>query len=93
MHRASRQCLALIHLHDAVAIPIINIRQHANIPLQAAKVARVSARVAPSVTARFFVTTSRVSLSLLFDVSLVVVVSSVFQPVSIFNLVAMPDMS
>jgi hypothetical protein len=56
-------------------------------------VARVSARVVPSVTARFFVTTSRVSLSPLFDVSLVVVVSSVFQPVSILNLVAMPDIS
>ena len=50
--------------------------------------ARVSARVAPSVTARFFVTTSRVSLSPLSVVSLVVVVSSVFQPVSMPNIVA-----
>ena len=39
-------------------------------------------RAAPSVTARFFVTTSRVSPSPLSDVSLVVAVSSVFQPVS-----------
>jgi hypothetical protein len=46
-------------------------------------VARVLARAARSVTARFFVTTSRVSQSLLFAVSLVVVVSSVSQPVSI----------
>jgi hypothetical protein len=40
------------------------------------------ARAARSVTARFFVTTSRVSPSPLSDVSLVVVVSSVSQPVS-----------
>jgi hypothetical protein len=46
-------------------------------------VARVLARAARSVTARFFVTTSRVSQSLLFAVSLVVVGSSVSQPVSI----------
>jgi Centromere kinetochore component CENP-T histone fold len=46
-------------------------------------VARVLARAARSVTARFFVTTSRVSQSLLFAVSLVVVVLSVSQPVSI----------
>jgi hypothetical protein len=45
-------------------------------------VARVSERVAPSVTARFFVTTSRVLPSPLSDVSRVVVVSSVFQLVS-----------
>jgi hypothetical protein len=46
-------------------------------------VARVLARAAQSVTARFFVTTYRVSQSPLFAVSLVVVVSSVSQPVSI----------
>jgi hypothetical protein len=40
------------------------------------------AREEPSVTARFFVTTSRVLPSPLSDVSLVVVVSSVSQPVS-----------
>ena len=45
--------------------------------------ARVSARVVPSATARSCVTTSRVSLSPLSDVSLVVVVSSVFLPVSL----------
>jgi histone H4 len=56
--------------------------QDANNSQQAAKVARVSERAAPSVTARFFATTSRVSPSPLFDVSLVVAVSSVFQPVS-----------
>jgi len=61
--------------------------------MQAAKVARVLERVAPSVTARFFVTTSRVSPSPLSAVSLAVVVSSVSQPVSIPNLVAMPDKS
>ena len=44
--------------------------------------ARVSEREEPSVTARFFVTTSRVSQSLRSDVSPVVVVSSVSQPVS-----------
>ncbi len=46
---------------------------------QAAKVARASARAVPSVTARFFVTTSRVSQSLPSVVSRVVVVSSVSQ--------------
>jgi hypothetical protein len=45
--------------------------------LQVEKVARVSERVAPSVTARFCATTSRVSLSPLSVVSHVVVVSSV----------------
>ena len=50
--------------------------------LQAEKVARVSERVEPSVTARFFVTTSKVSQSLRSVVSRVVVVSSVSQPVS-----------
>jgi hypothetical protein len=50
--------------------------------LQAEKVVRVLARAARSVTARFFVTTSRVSQSPLSVVSLVVVVSSVSQPVS-----------
>lgn len=39
------------------------------------------ARAEPSVTARFFVTTSKVSQSLPSDVSLVVEVSSVFLPV------------
>ena len=43
---------------------------------------RASARVEPSAIARFFVTTSRVSPSLLSVVSLVVEVSSVSQPVS-----------
>ena len=46
--------------------------------------AKVLARVARSVTARFFVTISRVSQSLLFVVWLVAVVSSVSQPVSIY---------
>jgi hypothetical protein len=50
--------------------------------LQAEKVERVSARVEPSAIARFFVTTSKVSPSLPFVVSPVVVVSSVSQPVS-----------
>jgi histone H3/H4 len=45
-------------------------------------VERVSARAAPSVTARSCVTTSRVSPSLPSVVSLVVVVSSVSRPVS-----------
>lgn len=45
--------------------------------------ARVSARVVPSATARSCVTTSRVSLSPLSDVSLVVAVSSVSLPVSL----------
>ena len=45
-------------------------------------------RVEPSVTARFFVTTFKVSPSQLSDVSLVVVVSSVFQLVS--NIDALP---
>jgi hypothetical protein len=45
-------------------------------------VERASARVEPSAIARFFVTTSKVSQSLPFVVSLVVVVSSVSQPVS-----------
>ena len=44
--------------------------------------ARVSERAEPSVTARFFVTTSRVSQSPLSDVLRVVVVSSVSRPVS-----------
>jgi histone H4 len=57
------------------------VMHDANNSQQAAKVARVSERAAPSVTARFFVTTSRVSPSPLSDVSLVVAVSSVFQPV------------
>ena len=48
---------------------------------QAERAERVSARVEPSVIARFFVTTSRVSQSLRSDVSPVVVVSSVSQPV------------
>jgi hypothetical protein len=56
-------------------------RRVANIHQQAARAERVSARAAPSVTARFFVTTSRVSPSPLSDVSLVVVVSSVSLPV------------
>jgi histone H3/H4 len=55
---------------------------NANNYLQAAKVAKVSARVVPSVIARFFVTTSRALPSPLSVVLLVVVVSSVFQPVS-----------
>ena len=46
--------------------------------------ARVSERVEPSVTARFFVTTSKVSQSLPSDVLLVVEVSSVFQLASYF---------
>jgi hypothetical protein len=46
-------------------------------------VARASARAEPSVIARFFVTTSRVSPSPLFVVSLVVAVSSVSQPVCV----------
>ena len=45
--------------------------------LQAAKVAKVSARAAPSVTVRFYVTTSRVLPSPLSAVSLAVVVLSV----------------
>jgi hypothetical protein len=48
-------------------------------------VERVSARVEPSVIARFFVTIFKVSQSLLFVVLLVVVVSSVSQPVSLLN--------
>ena len=44
--------------------------------------ARASARAEPSVTARFFATTSRVSPSPLSAVSLAVVVSSVSLPVS-----------
>ena len=55
--------------------------------------ARVSERAEPSVTERFFVTTSRVSPSPPSVVSLVVVVSSVFQPVSIPNIVAVQDIS
>ena len=59
-------------------------RVHNNIltRLQAEREARDSERVEPSVTARFCVTTSRASQSLRSDVSLVVVVSSVSQPVS-----------
>jgi len=49
---------------------------------QAEKVARVSEKVVPSATARSCVTTSRVSPSPRFVVSLVVVVSSVSLPVS-----------
>jgi hypothetical protein len=49
--------------------------------LQAAKVERVLERAAPSVTARFFVTIFRVLPNLLSGVLLVVVVSSVSQPV------------
>merc|ERR1712093_786050 len=52
-----------------------------SICLDAERGARVSEREEPSVTARFFVTTSRVSQSLRSDVSPVVVVSSVSQPV------------
>jgi hypothetical protein len=48
--------------------------------LQAEKVVKVSERVEPSVTARFFVTTSRVLPSQLSDVLRVVEVSSVSQP-------------
>ena len=48
---------------------------------QAEKVAKVSAKAAPSVTARFFVTTSRVSPSPLSVVLRDVAVSSVFLPV------------
>ena len=50
--------------------------------LQAERVARVSARAAPSVTERFFVTTSRASPSRRSVVWLAVAVSSVFQLVS-----------
>jgi hypothetical protein len=50
---------------------------------QAEREARDSARVEPSVTARFFVTTSRVLQSPLSAVSLVVEVLSVSQPVSL----------
>ena len=49
--------------------------------LQAARAAKASAKVVRSVTARFCETTSRASPSLLSDVSLVVAVSSVSQPV------------
>ena len=49
------------------------------------RAARASARVVPSVIARFFVTTSRVSQSPLSDVSPVVAVSSVFLLVSHIN--------
>jgi histone H3/H4 len=47
-------------------------------------VARASERVVPSVTERFFVTTSRVSQSPLFAVLRVVAVSSVSRPVCSF---------
>jgi hypothetical protein len=62
--------------------PLIIYTHYADTIFQAAKVERVSARAVPSVTARSCVTTSRVSLSLPSVVSLVVVVSSVFQLVS-----------
>ena len=51
-----------------------------------AKVERVSERAVPSVTERFFGTTSRVSPSPPSDVWLVVAVSSVSQPVSVLVL-------
>lgn len=51
-----------------------------------AKEARVSARAAPSATERSCVTTSRVSPSLPSAVLLVVVVSSVSQPVSTYHI-------
>jgi hypothetical protein len=64
-------------------LPLPSWTSHTNASsLQAEREGRVLARAARSVTARFFVTTSRVSPSPLSDVSLVVVVSSVSQPVS-----------
>jgi hypothetical protein len=53
------------------------------------KVEKVSAREEPSVTARFFVTTSKVSQSLPSAVSLAVVVSSVSQPVGYLDYIAL----
>jgi hypothetical protein len=55
-------------------------RSLTRLSFQVARVARVSARVAPSVTARSCATTSRVSPSPLSAVSLAVVVSSVSPP-------------
>jgi len=83
-HRASRHRLSSAQHHATVAAPhrLPSLIRHANDPLQAAKVARASARAAPSVTARFFVTTSRVSPSPPSVVLLAVVVSSVSQLVS-----------
>jgi len=68
------------HLRRALLLP--SSQHGTDASLQAEKVARASERVEPSVTARFFVTTSKVSQSLRSVVSLVVVVSSVSQLVS-----------
>jgi len=78
----------LPHVHHSLShILIMTSRLHKNIianaSSQAEREERVSARVEPRDIARFFVTTSRVSPSQLSDVLLVVVVSSVSQPVSL----------
>jgi len=69
-----------------------SITKHHTDASQAEREERDSAKVEPSVTARFFVTTSRVSQSLRSDVSHVVVVSSVSQPVS-FHIQSIPRSS
>src|SRR4051812_18491631 len=88
MHRASlRANLPPAQHYDddgcCICLPSHCHHSNANISFQAAKVARASARAVPSVIARFFVTTFRVLRSPPFVVSLVVVVSSVFQLVSL----------
>lgn len=86
----SPQCIAFKrpanhphHLHISLSNSSLHPSLHTDTHFQAARAARVSARVVPSVTERFFVTTSRVLPSPLSDVSLVVVVSSVFLLVSL----------
>ncbi|CAD6565590.1 MAG: hypothetical protein ASARMPRED_007353 [Alectoria sarmentosa] len=66
-------------------IPLL-IEASTNIPSQAEKVAKASVKAERSVTARFSVTTSRVSPSPPSVVSRVVEVSSVSQPVSLPSL-------
>ena len=73
---------ALHHMSTALQHHFSLMIQHANALLQAARVARASARVEPSVTARSCVTTSRVLQSPPSVVSRVVAVSSVSLPVS-----------
>ena len=72
---SSHQLILIIGMNTSIGI-------NANASLQVEKAEKVSARVEPSVTARFFVTTSKVLPSLRSDVSHVVVVSNVFQLVS-----------
>lgn len=71
-------------------VPCCNMTQHhhelllrlfTDLSIQAVKAEKASAKAAQSVTARFFATTSKASLSQLFAVSRVVEVSSVSQPV------------